>query len=136
MTSSSSSQLSPKKISDSKPNAMNKVNSAGNIMHQGNNNYNAQQQKQADQQQLQAKKRSQQQEQKSYNQHWLIQEAEQRRLAGGSTKPQRVSPSMNQQINNQMNMNQNYQQSNGHHPNNMMMTSPVSHGGEIPASPN
>ena len=45
MTSSSSSQLSPKKISDSKPNAMNKVNSAGNIMHQGNNNtnkYNAQ----------------------------------------------------------------------------------------------
>ena len=64
MTSSSSSQLSPKKISDSKPNAMNKVNSAGNIMHQGNNNYNAQQQKQADQQQLQAKKRSQQQEQK------------------------------------------------------------------------
>ena len=67
MTSSSSSQLSPKKISDSKPNAMNKVISAGNIMHQGNNNtnnYNAQQQKQADQQQLQAKKRSQQQEQK------------------------------------------------------------------------
>ena len=64
---SSSSQLSPKKISDNKPNAMNNVNSAGNIMHQGNNNtnkYNAQQQKQADQQQLQAKKRSQQQEQK------------------------------------------------------------------------
>ena len=43
---------------------------------------------------------------------------------------------MNQQINNQMNMNQQYQQNNGHHPNNMMMTSPVSHGGEIPASPN
>ena len=41
---------------------------------------------------------------------------------------------MNQQINNQMNMNQ---QSNGHHPNNMMMmTSPVSQGGEIPTSPN
>ena len=63
---------------------------------------------------------------RSYNQHWLIQEAEQRRLAGGSAKPQGVSPSMNQQ----------YQQNNGHHPNNMMMTSPVSHGGEIPASPN
>ena len=73
---------------------------------------------------------------RSYNQHWLIQEAEQRRLAGGSAKPQGVSPSMNQQINNQMNMNQQYQQNNGHHPNNMMMTSPVSHGGEIPASPN
>ena len=65
MTSSSSSQLSPKKISDGKPNAINKANSAGNIMQQGNNNkYNAQQQKQTEQQQLQAKKRSQQQEQK------------------------------------------------------------------------
>ena len=73
---------------------------------------------------------------RSYNQHWLIQEAEQRRLAGGSTKPQRVSPSMNQQINNQMNMNQNYQQNNGHHLNNMMMTSPISQGGDMPPSPN
>ena len=73
---------------------------------------------------------------RSYNQHWLIQEAEQRRLAGGSTKPQRVSPLMNQQINNQMNMNQNYQQNNGHHLNNMMMTSPISQGGDMPPSPN
>ena len=73
---------------------------------------------------------------RSYNQHWLIQEAEQRRLAGGSTKPQGVSPSINQQINNQMNLNQNYQQNNGHHLNNMMMTSPISQGGDMPPSPN
>merc|ERR1719189_2086907 len=129
MMTSSTSQSSVKKISDSKNNMINNANSAMN----GNKN-NAQHQNKPEQSQIQAKKRSQQQEQKSYNQHWLIQEAEQRRLAGGSIKPHGVSPSMNQQINNQMNMNQ---QSNGHHPNNMMMmASPVSQGGEIPTSPN
>ena len=35
-----------------------------------------------------------------------------------------------------MNLNQNYQQNNGHHLNNMMMTSPISQGGDMPPSPN
>ena len=68
---------------------------------------------------------------RSYNQHWLIQEAEQRRLAGGggSTKNSNgISPSIAQQ--NSMNS----QHSNGQH--NMMMSSPPSsHGGEIQISP-
>ena len=72
---------------------------------------------------------------RSYNQHWLIQEAEQRRLAGGSTKPHGVSPSIAQH--NTMNVNpspqQQQPQNNGLH-SNMMMTSPVSHGGEIPTN--
>ena len=74
---------------------------------------------------------------RSYNQHWLIQEAEQRRLAGGSTKPHVASPSIAQQ--NTMNVNppphQQQPQNNGLH-SNMMMTSPVSHGGEIPTLTN
>ena len=72
---------------------------------------------------------------RSYNQHWLIQEAEQRRLAGGggSTKNSNgISPSIAQQ--NSMNS----QHSNGQqlHSNNMMMSSPPSsHGGDIQTSP-
>jgi len=129
MTSSTSSQSSSKKLSDLKPN--NATNPPGT-----NNKYNnAQQQPKPGepQNQIQAKKRSQQQEQKSYNQHWLIQEAEQRRLAGGSAKPPNgVSPSIAQH--NTMNVNP-QQHNNGIHSSMQMMTSPVSHG-EIPTSPN
>ena len=68
---------------------------------------------------------------RSYNQHWLIQEAEQRRLAGGSTKPHGVSPIGSQHNNMNVNHPPQQQQNNGLHPT-MTMTSPVSHGGEIP----
>ena len=72
---------------------------------------------------------------RSYNQHWLIQEAEQRRLAGGSAKPPNgVSPSIAQH--NTMNaMNPQQHHNNGVHSSMQMMNSPVSHG-EIPTSPN
>ena len=68
------------------------------------------------------------------NQHWLIQEAEQRRLAGGSSKPPNgVSPSIAQH--NTMNAMNPQHHNNGVHSSMQMMNSPVSHG-EIPTSPN